>query len=321
MSSWTPSLSILNAHQFMGAAVTGTAYSEPYPLSLRLYVVGGSGDSGDVEELLPGSVSSGLGIQPTKWTAVSSLITPRFGHAVSIGTDNVGITRIYAVGGRSNPDGTLLSSVEGFARAVGSGFPANGRWTSMASMPTARERAAAAGLDGVIYVAGGSDGSTPETSSPLKTMEAYHVSTNTWKRRAHMRTARDGAAAVAGTDGRIYIIGGYDGSGSLSSVEAYDPATNAWTTETSMNTPRDGLAAVLGADGQIYAIGGENGAEALSTVEIYNFTTRTWVPGPSMSTARVNLAAATAPNALIYAIGGDTGLLGPTDSVEVLSSV
>ena len=29
MSSWTPSLSILNAHQFMGAAVTGTAYSEP----------------------------------------------------------------------------------------------------------------------------------------------------------------------------------------------------------------------------------------------------------------------------------------------------
>ena len=88
-----------------------------------------------------------------------------------------------------------------------------------------------------------------------------------------------------------------------------------------MNTPRDGLAAVLGADGLIYAIGGENGAEALSTVEIYNFTTRTWVHGPSMSTARVNLAAATAPNALIYAIGGDTGLLGPTDSVEVLSSV
>jgi hypothetical protein len=88
-----------------------------------------------------------------------------------------------------------------------------------------------------------------------------------------------------------------------------------------MNTPRDGLAAVLGADGQIYAIGGENGAEALSTVEVYNFATRKWTPGPSMSTARVNLAAATGPKALIYAIGGDTGLFGPTESVEVLSSV
>jgi hypothetical protein len=303
----------------MGAAVTGTAYSEPYPLSLRLYVIGGSGDSGDVEELLPGTLSLTLGDQPPKWTSVSSLITPRFGHAVSIATDSFGITRIYAIGGRSNPGGSLLSSVEGFARVDEPGFTNNGRWTSMASMPAARERAAAAGQDGVIYVAGGSNAHSPEVSSPLKTFDAYHASTNTWKTLANMPTARDGAAAVAGTDGRIYVIGGRDNSGSLKSVEAYDVATNKWSSVAPMSTPRDGLAAVIGADGQLYAIGGENGAEGLSTVEIYNFTTKTWKSGPTMSTVRINLAAATGPNALIYAIGGNTGLFGPTSSVETLS--
>ena len=317
MSSWSPALSILNAHQSMGAAVIGEAYSEPYALSLRLYVVGGSGDSGDVEELLPLSLSI-HGEQPPKWFAVASLITPRFGHAVSIASDSRGITRIYAIGGRSNPGATLLSGVEEYTRVDGSAAR-NNLWTAVAPMSIARERAAAApGKDGMIYVAGGSNGSTPETSSPLKTLEVYDASTNTWKTRAHMHTARDAAAAVMGTDGHIYVMGGFDGSGSLSSVEAYNPSTNTWASATPMNTPRDGLGAVLGSDGQIYAIGGENGAEVLSTVEVYNFATKTWTTGPSMSTARVNLAAAHFAGR-IYAIGGETAFLGPTNSVEALS--
>lgn len=78
---------------------------------------------------------------------------------------------------------------------------------------------------------------------------------------------------------------------------------------------------IVGLDGQIYAIGGENGSEVLATVEVYNFATGLWSAGPSMSTARVNLAATMAPDGLIYAIGGATAVLGPTDSVEVLSTV
>jgi hypothetical protein len=313
MSSWVSALSILQAHQSMGAGVISNVFTDDIAATLRLCVVGGSGDSGDVEELEPATFSLPAGEQPAKWVAVQSLLTPRFGHAVAIANNGAGITRIYAIGGRSNPGGTLLSSVEGYAEV-----PA--RWTAMSSMPIARERAAAAGKDGVIYVAGGSNGATPDTSSPLKTFEAYHASSNTWKSLKQMHHARDGAAAVAGTDGRIYVMGGFD-SGSLNSVEAYDPATNAWSFATSMNTPRDGLAAVLGLDGQIYAIGGENGPDGLATVEVYNFTTKTWTPGPSMSTVRINLAAATGPDGRIYAIGGNTGLFGPTNTVEALSTV
>lgn len=302
----------------MGAAVT--AVFPPPPLhpggfvdgtiivvTARLYVVGGSGDSADVEAL---NKSTGA------WTAVASLTTPRFGHAVSVGSDH----RIYAIGGRSNPAGTLLKGVEAYHAAALGFMSGPGSWTAVAAMPIARERAAATrGQDGMIYVAGGSNGATFDVSSPLTTLEAYAASTNSWKTLAHMQTARDGPAAVTGSDGLIYVIGGLGASASLNTVETYNPATNAWAKATPLNTPRDGLAAVLGIDGQIYAIGGENGAQPLATVEVYNFTTKAWTPGPTMSSARVNLAAATGTDGRIYAIGGNTGLFGPTDSVEALT--
>ena len=98
----------------------------------------------------------------------------------------------------------------------------------MAPMPMARERAAASQYDGLIYVAGGSNASTTDTSSPLKTLEVYNPVTNTWKTLAPMHVARDGPAAVTGSDGRIYVIGGLGTSAYLSSVESYDPATNKW---------------------------------------------------------------------------------------------
>jgi hypothetical protein len=62
-------------------------------------------------------------------------------------------------------------------------------------MPTPRERAAAAtGSNGLIRVAGGSNGSNPESSSPLKTLEAYDASKDAWTPLKDMHTARDGPA-------------------------------------------------------------------------------------------------------------------------------
>ena len=312
MSSWSPPTSLLHAHDAMGAAVIGLPFYDPVYITLNLYVVGGSGDSGDVEIQTNYDLARRLR-RPLEWQADLSLLTPRFGHAVSVGSDN----RIYAIGGRSNPGGTLLGGVEGYSRYLPPKPPI---WTVVKSMPTARERAAAAqGHDGVIYVAGGSNASILGQSSPLRTLEAYDASTNTWKTLKHMHAHRDGAAAVTGTDSLIYVMGGADGSGvALSSVEAYDPATNTWASVTAMNTPRIGLGAVLGSDGQIYAIGGANGAEVLATLEVYNFGTKAWTPGPSMLTARQYLAAANGPDGGIYAIGGLTTFSGPADSVEVL---
>jgi N-acetylneuraminic acid mutarotase len=115
-----------------------------------------------------------------------------------------------------------------------------------------------------------------------------------------------GAAVVAGQDGRIYVIGGYNGS-PLKTVEAYDPATDTWSRVADMPTARSQLAAVVGLDRRIYAIGGFNGGD-LSTVEAYDTVSKTWSVVAGMPTARADLAAAPGPDGRIYAIGGDVGL-------------
>ena len=68
------------------------------------------------------------------------------------------------------------------------------------------------------------------------------------------------------SDGRIYVLGGYDASYSVVNVaEAYDPVDNTWTTLAPMPTARIDFTAVTGPDGRIYALGGyDNNYNVLS---------------------------------------------------------
>jgi hypothetical protein len=86
-----------------------------------------------------------------------------------------------------------------------------------------------------------------------------------------MPTSRFFLTAAAAHDGRIYAIGGWDGSSALGVVEAYDPSTNTWASVPALPTPRYGLAAAVGKDGRIYTVGGRTtSGTLLRTVEIYN---------------------------------------------------
>ncbi len=145
------------------------------------------------------------------------------------------------------------------------------------------------------------------------------VAASAWVTLSPMPTARSGLAAAAGSDGRIYAIGGAGVStslcqGILATVEAYSAATTDWTTAMHMPTARVGLAATAGPDGRIYAIGGGvcfvqgnvlQNAE-LNEVEAFNPATNAWTLSavPPLPTARNRLAAATSPDGRIYAIGG-----------------
>lgn len=46
-------------------------------------------------------------------------------------------------------------------------------------------------------------------------------------------------------DGRIYVLGGFDGSSRLRTAEMYDPETNRWTYINSMITPRAGCSSAV----------------------------------------------------------------------------
>ncbi|HZZ81774.1 MAG TPA: kelch repeat-containing protein [Gemmataceae bacterium] len=136
----------------------------------------------------------------------------------------------------------------------------------------------------------------------------------TWKSLANMPTARSELAAVTGSDGRIYAIGGANASGRLDTVEVYDPIANTWAKAAPMPTARYQLAATIGPDNLIYAIGGQSSIPKI--VEAYNPTTNKWTTVAPTPTARNALAAATGPDGRIYAIGGS----GPGGSVNTVEA-
>jgi hypothetical protein len=189
---------------------------------------------------------------------------------------------------------------------------AQGFWTTLPSMPTARaaQGSAAApcpkGLDGTcLYSVGGGDNG----SGIFAMLEAYSPKSNTWVTLPSMPTARASLAAAAapcpqGLQGTcLYAVGGFDGSTFVATLEAYSPKSNTWVTLPSMPTARSGLAAATapcpqGVKGTcLYAAGGfdvanPNGA---ATVEAYSPRSNSWMTVPSMPTGHGGAAAAAVP--------------------------
>ena len=126
-----------------------------------------------------------------------------------------------------------------------------------------------------------------------------------WRTKTAMPTSRGQAAVVAGDDGLIYVMGGYDGSNVLSTVEAYNPLADMWTTKASMPTPTRGAAFAKGSDGIIYVISGTN-LGYVDTVQAYNTTSNTWYTKTSIPVAAWMASAATGNDGRIYVIGGES---------------
>ncbi len=115
---------------------------------------------------------------------------------------------------------------------------------------------------------------------------------------------------VAVVDGKIYAIGGYNGS-YLSTNEMYDPITDTWTTKASMPIARKDFAIAV-YQNKIYIIGGilqDIGRTGLN--QVYDPLTDTWENRTSMLTPRNGLCA-NVVNGKIYLIGGSRDVSNPT---------
>jgi N-acetylneuraminic acid mutarotase len=231
-------------------------------------------------------------------------------------------------GARRTINSSLLAMV---GLVLLSSQPATAQWTPVAPMNTARRALGAARVpNGLIYAVGGLDATTPNPS-PLNTVEVYSTVSNTWAPIPPMSIARGSLGVAAGTDGRVYAIGGQSSgppacppaSGCLlSTVEAYSPDTNTWTMLAPMSINRVGSGAVTGPDGRIYVFGGQSGADGsiiANTVEAYSPGTNTWTILAPMPTARANLAAAIGNDGRIYVIGGFNNVF--LNTVEAYSPV
>jgi hypothetical protein len=262
----------------------------------KIYVIGG-----DNYTCVPLSTVEEYNPWWNSWRARADLPTARWLLGAATGVDG----QIYAIGGWAGgcgPEGSASAVVEAYN-------PWLDRWTTRASMPTARWLpGVVAGANGKIYAIGGEN----ETGF-LATVEEYDPIANTWTQKSDMPQPWSGFASVSASNGKIYVIGGFWGR---DLVFEFDPVADTWVQKASyMPTGRDSFSAAevtrvyfdwserrLVKKGLIYAIGGI--AEGpTGAVEVYDPATDSWLSATGLPGTRRFHAVAAVGNT-VYAIGG-----------------
>ena len=210
-------------------------------------------------------------INSNTWEGGPSLSEPRGEHiAVALGN------KIHVVGGRvkqGEGEDHFDNYFDSNSHLVYD--TSTGEWVSAASAPTARNSAAAAVIDGLIYVVGGRYNAIQKDGTQLQqnvaALERYNPSNDSWQTLAPMPEALGGNAAAA-LNGMLYVFGGEQWAPEhrvFSSTWVYDPDTNKWNKGPDMPTARHGLAAAA-VEGTVITIGGcteVGGGAAVGTTE------------------------------------------------------
>jgi serine/threonine protein kinase/N-acetylneuraminic acid mutarotase len=212
-----------------------------------------------------------------RWTALPPLLQPRAAAAAAVVGDRIIVT------GGVDSTGKLLNTTEIFDGTS---------WRLGAPIPTPRQMLGAASDDKVVYVLGGTNG-----TSDLGAVETYDPAADTWTTMSEL-PGRRSDFGVAVSDGRLVAVGGISGGQVLKSVVALDLATQSWNGLPDLGTARHGMA-VAGVGKTIYAIGGSTGvgdAEITASAEALKLAPRkpqpasVWRALPDAPTARLMMA-------------------------------
>jgi len=234
-------------------------------------------------------------------TSVTHLPRALSRPAVAVGKDG----RIYVFGGGTGDNHDYATTYIY--------TPATNKWTLDAPMPVAREGAQAVTLpDGRIAVLGGGTdcaySSLCSRGTVYDRVDVYNPATHAWSRLAPMLSPRYRFAAVARA-GRVYAIGGSNGTTALAAVESYNPSTNRWTAATPLPHAAEALMAVTDANGVIDAVGGFAGnlpgyIKLPTYTNAYAFDGHVWHPNPPLLEGATDGGAVLGPAKRVYVVGG-----------------
>jgi hypothetical protein len=160
------------------------------------------------------------------------------------------------------------------------------RWRLGPQMPRERDHLGLAGLDGEIYLSGGTRWALGGGS--FDQLWVYDPATDAWRTLRPMPAKRHAHAMVA-LNGLLYVVGGIvNPQERAAEVWVYDPKTDRWSVpRTALPTLREHVTAVAEA-GKVYVIGGRCQGN-VATLESYDPRTNRWEHLPDMPSARSGL--------------------------------
>lgn len=180
--------------------------------------------------------------------------------------------------------------------------PVMGTWSAAGSLAGARFGHTGTLLpDGRVLVAGGAG---TAAGVALATAELYSPATRAWVTTAtSLATARAYHSAVSLLDGRVLVVGGFNGT-TVKSLEVYDVATGRWTAAGSLNVARRYATANLLDDRRVLIAGGQTSAGTTGTSELYVSVVGAFVADGSLNLARYSHTETLLPDGRVLVAGG-----------------
>jgi hypothetical protein len=148
----------------------------------------------------------------TTWSSTGGSFNTSYDGQYVVLSSSASATKVMRVGGKTSVGGAD-TSCEIFDSSAGT-------WSTTGSLSTGRYDAAAVTLNsGDAITFAGYNGTSYQTST-----EKYSTSGGTWSSDASMSTGRSKLQGVIiGSSGKVYAIGGTDGTNALSTTEKYTP--------------------------------------------------------------------------------------------------
>ena len=177
--------------------------------------------------------------------------------------------------------------------------------TSAETAPTAAQR-----KRGIWLIGGLKDQSITTASNTVGAVDLFDPDTQTWYSTVTTLPTPVSFAAAVGYEGKIYVMGGFDNSGTVTGLtQVYDIDGNSWSSGMNMSNARANHSAVV-LDGKIYVTRGTTGSSSAGWVVsggtnslIYTISANTWTSTGVIDSA-VSNKTSVAVGGVVYYLGG-----------------